>query len=663
MSTIKLFKDHKNLIARGYKSNIHKIPVKVVLTGISDYNLMLKIKNFFRLNQRILQCKPSTYEDIHLICKYMKASGFFTSIQAIYDVIEGKPKVYIQLAINPILSKVSILGDKSKLIPKQKLKKIFTEQIGFPKSVTKIKESINMILDWYYLRGYKWVQIEICQENIPLNELAIVIHEGCLDSIIVNYIPGHLKLTTSLLAKKLQLKLGDALSLIELQEKLQYAKNNGLVENIYYQIIPAPKNKHNLQLILDIYHLPHQGLYFFIINSIFFSLLRYCSVWNPNIVSQIFKDVTNPILQELNIFHDPYVGFKYYYQNFFFHDSLMVILNRAYLFSSMKLMFTKILEHKLSKFQTIGYIHFLLFNNAITLTRHYTKYIHMDINQIPTIYINMAKLDFLPYMKPEYRLRFNLQIQNLETKYIKSYYNPLIGPYFWRVNFCHFYKQITNYQRRLYNKISQTLIRSKLKFSRKVYKNIFMIPFSLNFSLESSYWFLINARIKPLYNESGLIYGQNINYNQVILWQFGCKDYIRSLSINFSSSYFLGFSPSTYYEYKFVSFYVKYVPDLVIHLPHTFWNLRIQYIFAVSNWLNPFIYIQYSEDFYNKFNFFSSCNDYIFNKKLDLEMDISKKKLLQGIGIQLRFPFKQIPVIYIEYIFNKNNGKKIYIKI
>nr|YP_010337328.1 hypothetical protein MW436_pgp146 [Pulvinaster venetus]UNJ16913.1 hypothetical protein [Pulvinaster venetus] len=246
-----------------------KISRKFNIKGIKDTFLSNEIKNMFNLNELETISGEMSKKDIDKLVNNIRSSGFFKQVQLRSIIINNTQMISLDLIMNPYLQNINFINNQNLLIPQNLLLKFFSNQIGYPKSLKKIHNSIQEIYKWYHKKGFKWVKIEIenCKNN--QNTINIKILEGKIHSIQFNsYDINQNTINTQnyeylikLLRKYLKLKEEERINYYEIENRIAIIKEKKILDNCDYKITYSNKKNNRFNIIINIYSLPYKATY------------------------------------------------------------------------------------------------------------------------------------------------------------------------------------------------------------------------------------------------------------------------------------------------------------------------------------------------------------------------------------------------------------------
>ena len=194
------------------------ISSEIVISGLNNNIVKKKIIDLFGIivNSHTYMSR----QQIQYLISKLKLSGFFIYVDFNIYYLSTHQVIIIDVISNPILDKVYVLNYKDKLIPSSYILFLFRLQLGCPKSFIQIHDSINQMIQWYQLRGYYQVNIQLEDNHASNNILVLSIDESKVNKIeIITYIKYSEKISNkkallpSLVIKTLNIKLNQALNI------------------------------------------------------------------------------------------------------------------------------------------------------------------------------------------------------------------------------------------------------------------------------------------------------------------------------------------------------------------------------------------------------------------------------------------------------------------
>nr|YP_009402670.1 hypothetical protein [Compsopogon caeruleus]ARX96026.1 hypothetical protein [Compsopogon caeruleus] len=242
---------------------------KFNIKGINNPIWQNEIKTIFNLNELEKIQGEMTQTDISYLINNLSASGFFEGIQLKTIIISNIQIITLKLKLNPLLLNINFLSNSNLLIPQNLLIDYFSDQIGYPKSLKKIHNSIQSIYNWYHKHGFKWVKIEIKNSHHSNNSIDIKISEGIINSIqfknsllVSNIISlSSYKQLINCLRKNLNLEEDELINENKIEKSIDFIKNKNIVDNCEYKVIFSNKYLNKVDIIIHVYSLPDKVTY------------------------------------------------------------------------------------------------------------------------------------------------------------------------------------------------------------------------------------------------------------------------------------------------------------------------------------------------------------------------------------------------------------------
>ena len=217
------------------------ISSEIVISGLNNNIVKKKIIDLFGIivNSHTYMSR----QQIQYLISKLKLSGFFIYVDFNIYYLSTHQVIIIDVISNPILDKVYVLNYKDKLIPSSYILFLFRLQLGCPKSFIQIHDSINQMIQWYQLRGYYQVNIQLEDNHASNNILVLSIDESKVNKIeIITYIKYSEKISNkkallpSLVIKTLNIKLNQALNIRHLDYGISKLKLQKIIVQCNYQI-------------------------------------------------------------------------------------------------------------------------------------------------------------------------------------------------------------------------------------------------------------------------------------------------------------------------------------------------------------------------------------------------------------------------------------------
>ena len=222
----------------------------LIFQGISNSKFQKRI--FTLLNLKYLDSEKNYLNILqaNAIVNKLKKSGFFSYVKVSFLRIKSKNNFVVSVHTKPILKTVKLLNLNNLKIPRNYLLTLFKSQIGYPKNLQTVSSIIKKIQLWYLIRGYKWVNICLLNENKNPSELKIRIYEGklrklsilCLESINVRQ-----NGCQDLIIQELGLYKQKVLNVKQIESGITRLKNKKIIFNCNYKVIAH--NNRDLEVI------------------------------------------------------------------------------------------------------------------------------------------------------------------------------------------------------------------------------------------------------------------------------------------------------------------------------------------------------------------------------------------------------------------------------
>nr|YP_010195522.1 hypothetical protein LK149_pgp122 [Gracilaria baiana]UAD82919.1 hypothetical protein [Gracilaria baiana] len=597
----------------------------------TQYN---RIKNF-KLNNKSLE------KYIHIL----KNSGSIRVINK-YTILYAKYKHTIfDINIYPIINQINIKEYKKLKICPKFLKSLFKYQLGLPRNYLLINYIIHRIYTWYLLRGYKWSSINM--QVIPqVNKLDFIINEGTIYSVHIECKTKQIKKKQNLyqlndlIVKNLTLLPQQILNLHKLESGISFLKKERIIKNFTYNVIPLP-----------------EGLIIYIKYSLYNNQIRYIynqdsiNVWKKNsfifltYIKEAFQSTySKNLLNKFVVFKSYILEFKHHWN---FIKNLQLQLNKSTISTkiNIKLSFLQVISDYINIY--FSYTYYIIYYYKFTYSYNYIQILNSNFSLEETsnlrITTNNLKITLQYNLENQLSTIQKLAIQHQEKHFI-SIYN-------------YSYKNI-----KVNNNHSSCNI-SKLKNSKELYLLLLLkyIPFPysdtkkylaiyLNVlfydNIITSRWmnYIIN-----LYPYITCTYSQVFNIISILPWLYKNTIQITGKINIFDITKRLIYIKSSHnkdeYTHKKSTYNSKLIntANCLFNIKYKIYPTQYMAIYLLINHIKSISYqILYLPDIYLSKLIYQNHNQV-------------------GIGINLYNPFKEKPIIFIEYFTNDRYENMIYI--
>nr|QHO64190.1 hypothetical protein [Lympha mucosa] len=596
------------------------ISSEIIINGLNNLTIKKKLKTFFKIttNSNIYITK----QQIKYLINKLKLSGFFEYVSFNIYYLGTHQVVVIDLVANPILNKVYIIDYENKLITDSYLLFLFRSQLGYPKSFAKIRYSINQMIKWYNLRGYKWIQINLEHNNHNSNNLIFKINEGKINKIeIVNCIKknepiinGGLNISSNLIVTILNIKLNKALNIKSLEDGIFNLKLKKIVSQCHYNIIPNNDNENSITLLIKIKIFNKKSIYLFA-NKIIIPpnllqslelLIEYTLdyfLFNNALAHSIFTNTTNILFDNIFLSQIYYHNLQVYTNMSKYDDRPYKLLNKpcvSFLQEMYEWYLTPLIFIVNDNF---GFRHYISNINNINQTHIF------DLQFTPLgIYLNFQyENPFINIFGYSFNL-FKCSIFQQTYTHFQNKFPILLHQI---NNQCFSYKNAVFYQKgikiELYNEHgTRFLCREELSV-RKISKQYVLLYNYLS-------WQKLDHLIDPCFMNN--LYS---NFKQVCV-----KNIQHFLCFNFRLIY----NKNHFFYYQFQK--LKFVLESIHFIP------------TIANKYNNFFnkYLNYSHNF--KFKVTKSSILKLFSAPLNKQIFISTIEMITSLGSKYHFPFSEV---------------------
>lgn len=655
-----------------FKKNINKI----IFKGINNKLVKNIILNNLGLCNILTIKTPLTLESINSIISKLRNSGYFNKIKAFYLLLNNYPYLIIQLELNFLIKEIVIHNSNKLKISNSYLTSIAKKQIGYPASLKLVNSFINHIKDWYYLRGYKWIQISYKKQLFNFNTLEVFIIESKIKNIQISCLNSKLQSDNqkekSLILERLNIVLGEPLNFYNLELGIIKLKTQQPIFYCNYDI-QYTKDK-NLQIHIQYYDCQQELSYIFN-RSIYF---------NDQLLELIHQQTYLNIHNFLNSFNSlqyfrytitKYLSTKIFssyfsYKNFILsnyfninnkykYNPFTVLQNYLKIRHSLNSLFNQlIIDIKKSEDEDnmiLSYKYFKLNNNRYS-KQNINIYIFRNIYKIKNIIIQSI-LQNIKYRKVffddyynfygvegnlVYKLISNLSIHENVNIYNKAYQENHI-----------FYFNEWNSIYKLFSLVYQTTINRYYKTYQKfIDYQILIRSNSLNFKqklIPKQIWHFTIKACTPL-----ILSFTEFNKNQSIKYNL---DFQYSKIFNFSKNRFTALVNTIILQCELKSF-----GSLRKYKNFNKINSKLKHKYAYAS-LEYYIYKKYNICFFLFFNYQYPLNQYFWNFSKSLIPQLKQNNHMLGTGLEISLPMNQIPIIQLKHSFSYYGIYRFYAKL
>lgn len=404
----------KNFVPNGSPIRIKKIQSqdcnKNILEKILLKHIKLDVHIFYYIqnNTRYIQ-------HLNNLLKKLKSSGYISCIKIFNANTKNNKYLTLNIKINPIVKKITIMNYKKLKIPSHFLKDVFRKQIGIPKNYHLINDSLNLIYLWYKSRGFAWINIELIEQDmLNTNNIALNIIEGVVKDVKLScrtkstYDPQLLNTLHSLIKQELGIYSGHILNSNKIEKGIKHLINLHLIQNCNYTI-KRDKTKFIVIIKFDVYQ--NKTTYSYNYSSILNNYSNYKQIHTLLSKYLIHFKVFNKYTKKSHIFSsimqiDQSLSYKY--KSFYcdhrinsFFTNLAILKNYPQL--------NIILSHPYIQKQNKTFSHLRMnLNNKIIKTHLCYPFILLNLNELS---INQ-KSDLLAYL---YNYMFSMKYNLLNS--------------------------------------------------------------------------------------------------------------------------------------------------------------------------------------------------------------------------------------------------------
>nr|YP_010986206.1 hypothetical protein NDC12_pgp012 [Polyopes affinis]WOL37124.1 hypothetical protein [Polyopes affinis] len=330
---INTYKDNCNNFLEFNLSKLHKsqnnhklIKIKKIQSRPCSKAIMEKLllKNIkININHLHNDQNQKVYIYTNNLLQKLRSSGYISCIKIFNFNTPEYKYVTVNLTVNPIVQKITILNYKKLKIPKRFLRYVFKEQLGMPKNYNLINNSLRSIYIWYKSRGFAWVNIQLVeQDSLNLNTISLKIMEGTVKDVKlicpINkiYNPKLNNILELLIKKQLGIYPGSILNVKRIEAGIKYLTNLNLIEDCNYIV---NTNRADLIVVIKYNISKNRTKYFYNYNLIFKNHSTYRQIYNLLNKCLLYIKSFNQSIINIQKFYlyssitqmDQYLGFTY----------------------------------------------------------------------------------------------------------------------------------------------------------------------------------------------------------------------------------------------------------------------------------------------------------------------------------------------------------------
>ena len=695
--------------------NLH-LYCNLIFRGINNPKLRDKIFTSLNLRYLINRDNHFSFYQTNNIVNKLRHSGFFDNIKVSFFDIVSKHNFVVHLQMKPVVKTITIQGLSLLKIPKSYLCILFKKQIGYPRNLQQIYSAIKKIRFWYMIRGYKWMNIAILNQDKNVSELVIKISEGKLEKArVLSALKNNLNqdVNKKLIIQELNLYTNEILNIKRIEAGIARLKERKIITNCHYKVLQC--NFDQLEMVLTYSQFQDRETYISSeiksISKTLHKLLNqnfYCSLkYNLNKKIQFFVNNISEYIYCNSFYKNDYIFLKYFNYTFIstklISQFLLIKVSFDRLYISSRIFYSTYyfqLRHYISNLGnncSTLFINIQLYSNYpqiniyfllpllrnIKYSSYYlTLHIFQDLHKLPESIISILNKKLVS--RNLFLLRSSVAIQGLSfvikqnilsncwlLKTITKQNNLQSKYLIYRNKEWNYLKQLSlsvdnSYS---YNLNTKKLLKKTIKLSlRAIYTNIDkkhnLIPgikafFESIFSKPSMHLQKRNKLCKKYINQI------NIKYTQVFNLPLTIRHIIYNnfifqpeMNLHLNDNLYLIINEDTLYKQSSTS---KIYEETFLIKFLKLYKLNLEYHIAVKWYASMFIFFRYSQKNY----FYGLDNKYleIDRKTSHTIMNYQKILLRSGLGLQINLPVRQIPPLRLEYISNKNKKKIFCVKL
>nr|QUE28587.1 hypothetical protein [Porphyrostromium japonicum] len=241
-------------------TNKNQIQKVFVVLDEKDRETDQFIRDLFQIDNLESSKIKVRQQEINDLLAQMKLSGYFRSVSIKSKISNKQQTITIKCRSMSPLKSITILGNKSIMIPQKLILDLFRKQIDRPQNFRLINEALKGIYSWYYNKGYQWVNITVKQDDET--SIGLQIAEGIIDSIrfkVINYDNESVTNNSFYLMREvrnfLDIKEGDKLNYNEIEARLEELKQKKIFASCDYAVMESKNKPTQLDLLISIYEL------------------------------------------------------------------------------------------------------------------------------------------------------------------------------------------------------------------------------------------------------------------------------------------------------------------------------------------------------------------------------------------------------------------------
>nr|WP_238987149.1 BamA/TamA family outer membrane protein [Lyngbya aestuarii] len=231
---------------------------EVVIEGTDNEALIERVYNAISTVPGRTTTRSQLQQDINAIF----ALGFFRNVRALPQDTPLGVRITFEVEPNPPLEAVIIEGDS--VLPPEVVEESFSGQFNEVINLNEIEEAIQEINSWYQENGYVLAQVIEAPEVSPDGTLTLVVAEGEIEKIRVQFLSSEGELTDEegnpiegktqdyIITREIELEPGDVFNQRTAQQDLSRIFGLGIFEDVRLQLEPGDEDPRKAVMVVNI---------------------------------------------------------------------------------------------------------------------------------------------------------------------------------------------------------------------------------------------------------------------------------------------------------------------------------------------------------------------------------------------------------------------------
>ncbi len=231
---------------------------EVVIEGTDNEALIERVYDAISTVPGRTTTRSQLQQDINAIF----ALGFFRNVRALPQDTPLGVRITFEVEPNPPLEAVIIEGDS--VLPPEVVEESFSGQFNEVINLNEIEEAIQEINSWYQENGYVLAQVIEAPEVSPDGTLTLVVAEGEIEKIRVQFLSSEGELTDEegnpiegktqdyIITREIELEPGDVFNQRTAQQDLSRIFGLGIFEDVRLQLEPGDEDPRKAVMVVNI---------------------------------------------------------------------------------------------------------------------------------------------------------------------------------------------------------------------------------------------------------------------------------------------------------------------------------------------------------------------------------------------------------------------------